>query len=835
MRRLLCLALLGLAGVLLSTRGPVTLPGQAPGAPPRGPAALLPAPPLYLGLDAYRHWDKLAYLEIGDRVAGQSTADPGGTNWDNSQVLRILPDGQHVLFDQLGPGVVTFLRMQETYGAPWNLDLDGGGAIPVAPAMLGQPSPAGFPASAFPYPLSLAVSQTQGSSILAAAIPFAHRLTWTSVLTNGNFYALYRKLPYGTPLTTWTGTEPVADVAGLLQQAGTDLAPAGLPSLTGTLTITAGETTLTTLPGPSQIRALQISVPAGDQVGLGNARLRIYWDGETSPSVDTPLKFLAGDGAGVYQPADRPLVRGWIAGAGGDGQQMAFNLYWPMPFTTTARIAIAPTSAITIPNVTWAIRAEPFYDPPGWWGTFHATYTSVPTPTLGEDMTFLDVAGSGRVVGTVVNFAAPGSTLEGDPRIFIDDNQTPQIAVTGSEEWGLGGNYWNGGIQTSLPLGGLPSSLNNPPGADVDGAALYRFLIADSIPFNRHVVIRWEHGGRDETPNPYRAAVFWYGTPVQTALLSDELRLDDAASRAAHQYQAPGATPYDLQAGYEYPPHTLPISGTVIALTTVSSFTLAVDPRNAGTFLRRTFDYGRANQRARLFVDGQFAGTWYSAGASTRVDGAGVARRWRDEEFPLPAALTAGKSAVTIRVEAVLAADPPAAVWTEARYQLYSFVLPPADGPSPPCAIIFQDVPPAAYYYGPVESLACRGVLSGYDDGTFRPAATTTRGQLAKIVAGGFALPAPTPAATFADVPITAPLWSSIETAAQHDIAGGYACGGLGEPCDSQARPYFRPAAPVTRGQLAKILIAATGWSLVDPPTARFADVPPSSAFYPFV
>ena len=37
------------------------------------------APPLYLGLDAYRHWDKLSYLELGDRVDGQSTADPAGS------------------------------------------------------------------------------------------------------------------------------------------------------------------------------------------------------------------------------------------------------------------------------------------------------------------------------------------------------------------------------------------------------------------------------------------------------------------------------------------------------------------------------------------------------------------------------------------------------------------------------------------------------------------------------------------------------------------------------------------------------------------------------------
>src|SRR3989440_445531 len=81
-------------------------------------------PPLYPGLDAYRHWDKLSYLELGDRVEGQSTADPGGSNRDNVRFVRELPGGQRVLFDQTGPGLVTFMRMQETYGGPWTLLLD---------------------------------------------------------------------------------------------------------------------------------------------------------------------------------------------------------------------------------------------------------------------------------------------------------------------------------------------------------------------------------------------------------------------------------------------------------------------------------------------------------------------------------------------------------------------------------------------------------------------------------------------------------------------------------------------------------------------------------------
>src|SRR5262249_29323341 len=83
--------------------------------------------------------------------------------------------------------------------------------------------------------------------------------------------------------------------------------------------------------------------------------------------------------------------------------------------------------------------------------------------------------------------------------------------------------------------------------------------------------------------------------------------------------------------------------------------------------------------------------------------------------------------------------------------------------------------------------------------------------------------------------PPTYPFFSVIETAALDGIVGGYACGGPNEPCDSARRPYFRPAADVTRGQLSKIDVVAAGWPLLDPATPRFADVPPSSPFYRYV
>jgi hypothetical protein len=858
-------------------------------------------PPLYLGIDSYRHWDKLSYLEIGDRIWGQATADPAGTNADNSHVMRVLTDGQHVLFDQTGPGVMTWMRNQQFYGGPWKLSLDGTLVATIGADDLGQVDPTTFPATAMPYPLSMNIGETQGSSILAVTIPFVTSMSWASVNPNGNFYSIYRKLPYGYPIATWTGSEPISDVVQLLRQAGTDIAPTGIYSQSGMSNIPAGETTLTNLSGHGQVRAIKFRVPFADQVRFGNSRLRIYWDGEPTPSVDAPVKFLAGDGAGVYQPVDRPLVRGWIAGAGtGGATYMDFNLYWPMPYASSARIAISSALPSPINNVAWSVRYEPFTDPPGWWGNFHALYTSIPNPTPGEDMTFLDVTGSGRVVGTIVNFTAPDGTLEGDPHFFIDDNNTPQVQITGTEEWGTGGNYWNGGNQTTLPVGGLPSSINNPPGTDVDGSALYRFLVSDSIPFNRHIVLRWEHGpANDVNDHPYRAAVLWYANPVQTARLTDDLWIADPISRTLHKYQSPAATYYTLTAAYEYPVHNPLSTDTGINTTGVTTFTMALDPANVGAFLRRKFDYAAPNQRARLFVDGQPAGTWYTGGYFDGADIDGHVRRWREEELPLSPALTAGKSSITIRVEFVPTTDPPNTYWTEFRYQLYSLVMPPDSDPptatpnlsatttptptatqtptntpapsatststtpptptstptspafattppstptTPPlatstpsptsCAITFSDVPVGSTFYPYVRCLACRGIINGYPDGTFRPHNNLTRGQLAKIVANAMSGLPPVAAHVFEDVPPGSTYYTPTGILYGVGILHGYPCNGPSEPCvPPQNRPYYRPNNPASRGQAAKVVEEAI--SIGSPPgPPSFQDVPGTHPFF---
>ena len=195
------------------------------------------------------------------------------------------------------------------------------------------------------------------------------------------------------------------------------------------------------------------------------------------------------------------------------------------------------------------------------------------------------------------------------------------------------------------------------------------------------------------------------------------------------------------------------------------------------------------------------------------------------------AVVTATATAVAASVTATTTAGPPSATATVTATV---------------CPIRFTDVTdPTAYYYQGVYYLACRGVVSGYSDGTFKPFNNTTRAQMTKIVTLAFNIPLVTPPAgaarTFTDVLPDNVFYQLIETAAHQGIVTGYTCGGINpqtgtaEPCDSTLRPYFRPSNFITRGQLTKIVVVGAGWTPINPATPTFSDVTPDNVFYPFI
>jgi hypothetical protein len=58
----------------------------------------------------------------------------------------------------------------------------------------------------------------------------------------------------------------------------------------------------------------------------------------------------------------------------------------------------------------------------------------------------------------------------------------------------------------------------------------------------------------------------------------------------------------------------------------------------------------------------------------------------------------------------------------------------------------------------------------------------------------------------FQDVPTTNPFFVHIRTIYYQGIVNGYPCGGPGEPCGPEFKPYYRPGAYVTRAQMSKFV-----------------------------
>jgi hypothetical protein len=90
----------------------------------------------------------------------------------------------------------------------------------------------------------------------------------------------------------------------------------------------------------------------------------------------------------------------------------------------------------------------------------------------------------------------------------------------------------------------------------------------------------------------------------------------------------------------------------------------------------------------------------------------------------------------------------------------------------------FSDVGSGDWFYGVVETAAYHGIIVGYGDGAFRPHNNVTRGQLCKIIvlARGWT-PLDPETAHFSDVPRGSAFYTYVETAQARGVVSGYGDG----------------------------------------------------------
>jgi hypothetical protein len=149
------------------------------------------------------------------------------------------------------------------------------------------------------------------------------------------------------------------------------------------------------------------------------------------------------------------------------------------------------------------------------------------------------------------------------------------------------------------------------------------------------------------------------------------------------------------------------------------------------------------------------------------------------------------------------------------------------------CTITFADIDETNVFYPFIRCLACQGIISGYDDGTFRPFNEITRGQIAKIVSNAAGFDEDPGPQIYEDVPTGSPFFTWVNRLSMRGHIGGYPCGTVPEEqcIEPGDMPYFRPSNSATRGQLAKIVANAAGLS-GEPTNLFYTDVPQEHPFY---
>lgn len=267
--------------------------------------------------------------------------------------------------------------------------------------------------------------------------------------------------------------------------------------------------TLAEIDGPGVIQHIWVTVAPE---AMRHCVLRMYWDGEETPSVEAPLGDFFANVFGDYYPVNSLPVA--VNPTGG------YNSYWPLPFRRHARITLENQYPEEIP------RARIFYqvtyglgDVPDSAAYFHAQYRRSLTTRQQPEHTILDgVAGQGHYVGTVLgwNQFSSGWWGEGEVKFYLDgDGVYPTICGTGTEDY-FGGAFafqdtfstaflgyprWRKGEADAPPLHGL-----------------YRWHVLDPIRFRHDLRVTvqalgwWPNGKFQPLTDDISSLAYWYQT-----------------------------------------------------------------------------------------------------------------------------------------------------------------------------------------------------------------------------------------------------------------------------------------------------------------------------------
>lgn len=256
--------------------------------------------------------------------------------------------------------------------------------------------------------------------------------------------------------------------------------------------------------------------------------LRMYWDDETEPSVESPLGDFFCCGFGTDYRVDSVPVT--VAPARG------LNCYFQMPFRTGARIVLINQHSNPIPAFFYQIDYCLYDRIPDDTAYFHAQWRRERITSPGKDYVIADhIRGRGHYVGTFIAL----STLErywwgeGEVKFYIDgDREYPTICGTGMEDY-FGGSWsfarQEGGrtVETiyNSPFLGYPfysahdTDIHNPYHNDdcPPMRSFYRWHLMDPVMFDQELRVTIQQIGVSdmglfERQDDLSSVAYWYQT-----------------------------------------------------------------------------------------------------------------------------------------------------------------------------------------------------------------------------------------------------------------------------------------------------------------------------------
>jgi len=272
--------------------------------------------------------------------------------------------------------------------------------------------------------------------------------------------------------------------------------------------------TIAEIQGPGAIQHIWMTPSGNWRFSI----LRIYWDGESTPSVEVPAGDFFAAGWGRYGQISSLAVC--------VNPNSGLNSYWQMPFRKSARITMENLD--TQPMSLYYQVDYTLTDVPADMGYFHAQFRrDNPLPYKTDHVILDGVKGWGQYVGTYIAYGthSTGWWGEGEVKFFIDgDSKFPTICGTGTEDYFCGSYDFETGTdkarhytEFTTPYTGL-SLVIRPDGLydSQQRFSLYRWHIMDPVRFEQDLKVTiqalgWRSGSRYlPLQDDISSTAFWY-------------------------------------------------------------------------------------------------------------------------------------------------------------------------------------------------------------------------------------------------------------------------------------------------------------------------------------